>query len=354
MRSAVRILTAILITALALTGAANASAKVKVVKRPVTFEVVNVNRSILPCASDGDLYEVRGHLIGPASEVAPGASGKQPAATLYLHDFAFGEFFWSFGAVPRNDYAAALARAGHVSVVVDRLGYGASGHPEGDRTCLGAQADVAHQIVEELRSGDYGAEGGGPPRFAKVALAGHYVGALIANLEAFSFKDVDALVAMSYTPQVTVQAFERFYDSRAVCDRGGEPQAPGGADGYAYISPTEADFDDSAFHTAAPAVVAAANRLRARDPCGDGASIIDALVLDLKSLSQVKVPVLLVCGREDAVIPSFACPYTKRRYSGSGDVSLVYVANAGHALTLERNAPAFRRRVATWLGRHGL
>ena len=28
--------------------------------------------------------------------------------------------------------------------------------------------------------------------------------------------------------------------------------------------------------------------------------------------------------------------------------------HAGHALTLERNAPAFRRRVATWLDRHGL
>jgi pimeloyl-ACP methyl ester carboxylesterase len=353
MRNAARIFTSLLIVAAVLAAGPGSAAAEKVVKRPVTFEVVNVNRSLLRCASDGDLYEVKGHLIGPESKVDPGAGGKRAAATLYLHDFAFGEFFWSFGAVPRYDYAAALARAGHVSVVVDRLGYGASGHPEGDQTCLGAQADVAHQIVDELRSGEYAVEGGEPPRFGKVALAGHYVGALIANLEAFSFKDVDALVAMSYTPQVTVQAFENFYESRAVCDRGGEP-TEAGATGYTYISPTESDFDDSAFHSAAPAVVAAANRLRARDPCGDGASIIDALVLDLKSLSQVKVPVLLVCGREDAVIPSFACPYTKRRYSGSGDVSLFYVAKAGHALTLERSAPAFRRRVAAWLGRHGL
>jgi pimeloyl-ACP methyl ester carboxylesterase len=351
MRNALRILTlSILIVSIAPPGACVAA---KVVKRPVTFAVTNVNRSILPCASDGGEYEVKGHLIGPASEVGPAAGTGRRSATLYLHDFSFGEFFWSFGAVPRYDYAAALARAGHVSVVVDRLGYGSSGHPEGAQTCLGAQADVAHQIVGALRSGNYVVEAGEAPRFEKVALAGHYVGALIANLEVASFEDVDALVAMSYTPQVTFQAFEHFYNSRIVCDRGGEPSTQGGPGGYAYISQTNADFEQSAFFSALPAVKAAATRLRARDPCGDGASIIDALVQDLKSLSQVRVPVLLVCGREDQVIPSFACPYVKRRLAGSSDVSLFFVAKAGHALTLERTAPAFRRRVATWLSARG-
>src|SRR4029453_3542073 len=144
MRNALRILTLSLLPALLILCFATPAACVAatVVKRPVTFEVSNVNRSILPCASDGAAYEVKGHLIGPASEVGPGATSARLAATLYLHDFSSGEFFWSFGAVPRYDYAAALARAGHVSVVVDRLGYGASGHPEGDQTCLGAQADV--------------------------------------------------------------------------------------------------------------------------------------------------------------------------------------------------------------------
>ena len=73
-----------------------------------------------------------------------------------------GESFWSFAAAPRYDYAAALARAGHASVVIDRLGYGASGHPDGNQTCLGAQADIAHQIVGKLRSGDYVVEQDSP------------------------------------------------------------------------------------------------------------------------------------------------------------------------------------------------
>jgi pimeloyl-ACP methyl ester carboxylesterase len=318
----------------------------KVIKRAVTFQVRNLNGSILPCAADGSAYEVKGHLVGPESVVGPGASAKTRAVTLYLHDLSFGEFFWSFTAVPRYDYAAAMARAGHASVVIDRLGYGASGHPPGNQTCLGAQADVAHQIIGKLRSGDYAAEGGSAPRFDKVALAGHSTGALIANLEAISFKDADALVAMGYTPQVTRQAFEDFYASRAACDAGGDS-------GYAYIAATDAEFQARVFGNAEPAVKMAATRLRTRDPCGDGGSIIGGLLQDLKSLGQVKVPVLIVCGRDDAVTPSFACPVLKRRYTGSSDVSLSFLAKTGHAFTLERTAPTFRRRVGKWLGAHG-
>jgi pimeloyl-ACP methyl ester carboxylesterase len=157
------------LTACAMLGVASvataASSPSKVVKRAITFQVRNVDRSALVCPSDGAAYDVKGHLVGPESHVGAGASDGHRSATLYLHGFSFGEFFWSFGAVPRYDYAAAMARAGHVSVVIDRLGYGSSGHPEGNQTCLGAQADVAHQIIGELRSGDYALEGGEPLRF---------------------------------------------------------------------------------------------------------------------------------------------------------------------------------------------
>jgi pimeloyl-ACP methyl ester carboxylesterase len=330
-----------------------AASGARVVKRPITFEVRNSNRSVLACPSDRAAYVVKGHLIGPGAEVNPDVPRRHRAVTLYLHGFAFGEFFWRFAAVPRYDYATAMARRGHVSVVIDRLGYGSSGHPPGDGTCLGAQADVAHQIVGKLRSGDYALGSGEFPPFDEVALAGHSAGALIANLEALSFNDVDGLVSMSYTPQVTLGAFGEWYAGQVVCDAGGEPAVAGGAPGYAYFGQTDAAFQAGVFHSADPAVIEAATRLRTRDPCGDSRSIVDGLVVDLKSLSRVKVPVLVVCGTEDAVTPDFACPYLKRRYVGSRDVSLSFVPKAGHALTLERAAPAFRRRVSRWLSAHG-
>jgi pimeloyl-ACP methyl ester carboxylesterase len=324
-----------------------------VVKRPITFQIKNVNRSTLACPTDGAAYEVNGQLVGPASKLGPGASGGHRSVTLYLHDASFGGFFWSFSASPRYDYAAAMARAGHVSVVVDRLGYGSSGHPDGNRTCLGGDADIAHQIVGELRSGDYAVKGGESPSFDRVALAGHSLGALIANLEAFSFDDIDGLVAMGYTPQVTQLAFEQFYATRVVCLAGGEPSTPGMPGGYAHYGSTTAEFDARVFFDADPAVSDVATRMRAPDPCGESASIVDALVQDLKALSRVRVPVLVVCGTEDATTPDFACPYLKRRYVGSSDVSLRFIPNAGHALTLERTAPILRHRIAKWLSGHG-
>ena len=246
-----------------------------------------------------------------------------------------------------------MARLGQVSVVVDRLGYGSSGQPQGNQTCLGAAADVAHQIIGELRAGRYVADGAKPERFDRVALAGHGMGALVANLEAQSFNDIDALVGMSYTPHVTQQAFQNFYASRIACLAGGEPAGPGGPGAYAYIAPTVADFDAAEFYSAEPAVRTAVAPLRTRDPCGEGDSIIGGLWKDFKSRARVKAPVLLVCGREDAVNPPFTCPYLKRRYVGSRDVSLAFIRNAGHALTLERPAPILRRRVSTWLDAHG-
>jgi pimeloyl-ACP methyl ester carboxylesterase len=325
----------------------SAAAAGKVLRRAVTFEVRNTDRSALPCTSDGAAYEVKGHLIEPATSRSP------RSVTLYLHGLGTGQFLWNLRGAPRYDFAAALARAGHRSVVIDRLGYGTSGRPLGTDVCLGADADVAHQIVSQLRSGDYSLEPGDAPRFDRVALAGHELGGLVANIEAMSFDDIDALAVFAHTTQVSLRTFAQFYANRQVCEVGGETAMPGGPGGYAYFGATTAEFQATAFHSVEPSVFKLAAELRGRDPCGETASIVDGLVLELKSLSRVTDPVLVVCGREDASTPDFGCPFFKRRYTGSRDVSLAIIRNAGHMLPLERSAPSFRRRVSRWLDAHG-
>ena len=62
---------------------------------------------------------------------------------LYLHGLGFGEWMWHFTANPAYDYAALQAKAGHVSVTIDRLGYDASGRPAGKQSCLAGQASIA-------------------------------------------------------------------------------------------------------------------------------------------------------------------------------------------------------------------
>ena len=150
---------------------------------------------------------------------------------------------------------------------------------------------------------------------------------------------------MSYTPQVTQQAFEHFYANRVVCDAGGEPRGPGGPGDMRTSARPTPSFARASSTAPSPPSTEPRPGSAARDPCGDTASIIDALVQDLKSLSRVKAPVLLVCGREDAVTPDFACPYLKRRYIGSKDVSLIFVRERGSRAAAGAPGADFRRRV---------
>src|SRR5437870_883718 len=124
-----------------------------VIDVPVSFAVADTNTSQAPCVSDGAKYTVRGHLTGPRSALR---GDRRRAVTLYLYGFEGGEWNWHLRDVPGYDHAAEMAKLGHVSVTIDQVGYGASGRPvDGNLTCVGAQADIAHQIVQQLRSGAY-------------------------------------------------------------------------------------------------------------------------------------------------------------------------------------------------------
>src|SRR4051794_852677 len=216
----------LLVVLLALVAPASATAKTKTASYPVSFTVANVNRSSVPnvpCSADGATYTVVGHLTGPKN--ALGKKGRN--ATIYLHGLGLGEWLWNFTAVPSYNYVRNQATKGHISVSVDRIGYGASGHPPGLASCIGSQADVAHQIVQQLRAGSYGVTGTTPVAFKKVALVGHSAAGAIATVEAYSFGDVSALAIVSFAANNQQFGSDQFGYERTPCESGGEPAGPG-------------------------------------------------------------------------------------------------------------------------------
>lgn len=93
---------------------------------PVSFTVRNVNRSRLPCATDGARYTIRGHLVGPRSAVSA-ARGR--ATTRHLHGLAFGQFL---SVIPGAGHAIGLEGSAPrfraaVGRWVDRHGFSARG-----------------------------------------------------------------------------------------------------------------------------------------------------------------------------------------------------------------------------------
>ncbi|MEA2125640.1 MAG: hypothetical protein QOI80_2422, partial [Solirubrobacteraceae bacterium] len=316
-----------------------------VVSLPASFPVTNTDGSGAPCASDGKPYVLRGEVTGPRAVLA----GSGPAtATLYLHEYSFDDY-WHFQTVPGVDYAAAMGAAGHVSVTIDRLGYDDSPQPDGSAICIGAQADMAHQIVQQLRAGTYQLDGAVARGYGHVVLAGHSVGAVIAELEAYSFADIDALMLFGHSDGDYSTASLRTGVAQGVrCAAGGDTTDPAG---YAFYGSAE-ESRALAYHDAEPAVMDAQLALRHPDPCGDVNSLVPAIAVNKQRAGEIAVPVLLVYGRADATLADGAPERQAQAYTGSGDVSSAFFDKTGHALVLERAGAAIEATVAAFLAGH--
>jgi pimeloyl-ACP methyl ester carboxylesterase len=313
---------------------------------PVVFHVRNTNTSKVPCAADGAGYDVRGHLVGPTARLARGPAG---GVTLYAHGLGYGEFFWHDTTLPDYDYATHLAADyGQVSVTIDRLGYGASGRPDGNQVCYGSEADYLHQIVQQLRHGTYDLGGTTPPAFDKVALMGHSAGGFMVEAEAESYHDVDALAVAGFSntgsSPLTILTFAQ---AQATCFTNPLPHD------YAYFGATAQDFRAAHIYNADPAVADSVVARRAPDPCMDTGSAIPAIVIDLLSTNSIKVPALLVHGSNDALFPPPAGQEEQLFFLGNPDVTQVTLAGTGHAMTFGRTAPQFRATVGKWLQKQG-
>ena len=346
-------LVALVLSAAVLTG--TASAADEVVELPVSFQVDNVNQAKVACQADGRRYTVRGKIVAPRSALA----GEHRSLTIYSHGLSYtGANFFHFTDVPGYDYVSELAKKGHASLVFDLPGYGKSDPvPDGRQICYGSEATIIHQMIGQLRSGGYHADGQEPVSFQKIALAGHSASGFTVQAEAYSFHDIDALIVMAFADQgfgpllltTTAQTLTR-------CSVGGESkQGDAGTTGYAYFGQTPADYRAGHLHNTDPKVADAATANRVKDPCGRLGSAVPNAASDIALLATVRVPVLLVYGHNDALFQDNPAGTRLQRahYVGSDDVTDIFMPDTGHALTLERNAPALRAQVSDWLAGRG-
>jgi pimeloyl-ACP methyl ester carboxylesterase len=323
-----------------------AGATTDVVDVPISFTVTNANHTLAPCPTDGKQYTVRGHLTGPASKLA---STSRPAGTLYLHGLEVSEWFWRLPAIG-SGFATTMARLGHVSVTIDRIGYPTSGHPNGNSSCAAGHADMAHQIVQKLRSGAY--TGTRHPRFGKVALAGHSLGGAIAEIEAYSFKDVDALALLSYADlALTPSVLATSMTWGRQCLTGGATS--GGAPGYAYLTTSVADYQKNFLAHTPAAVLPKATSLRNLNPCGDMMTLPLAIPVSTVSIGQIKIPVLVMAGNQDLVFDSNRVALQSKLFTGSPAVTLRIVNGATHGITVEPTATTIESNLDAWLRRYG-
>ncbi|KUN94864.1 alpha/beta hydrolase [Streptomyces caeruleatus] len=321
---------------------------------PVSFRVENRNRTASQCTSDGRTYTVRGHLTAPRTVLEPSGAGRKPPVTLYVHGTNTGEWIWRLN-VPGRDFTQEMARRGHASLTIDRLGYGSSDIPDGFASCSGAHADIAHQIVGQLRKGTYDTHGEGrtrtaPVRFGKVFLGGHSSGALVAETVAASFGGVDGLILTGWAAVgVTGETNRRFLAAYSVCQEGGEPKEKSGdPKGYVHFDPVREDFLAGGLGPdAAPEVTRAVTPLWPRNPCGVMASEPAGILTDLQLIGRIKAPVFLAFGAKD-VLRQGVERYPSL-FTASSDVQAVTLPDSGHFVTVDKDAPRLYDDVDRWL-----
>ncbi|MEU0491972.1 alpha/beta fold hydrolase [Nocardiopsis sp. NPDC006139] len=319
-----------------------------VVDLAVEFTVDNVNRTRGQCSADGEEYTVRGHLTAPEEVLAADA----PAVALLVHGTNTGEWIWRLDVEGRN-YVNELAERGHASVTIDRLGYGSSDIPEGFASCSGAHADIAHQVVEQLRAGDYRVEGDAPVSFDTVVMGGHSSGALVAESVAVSFGGVDGLLLTGWAAVgITDDTNRRFLTAYRTCLEGGEEHgSPGDPRGYVHFDPTLEDFTEGGLGPHAdPAVVAEIEGLWGRNPCGVMVSEPMAILYDLDLIGEIDVPVHLVFGAHDVLrqgVEGYPGLFTS-----SPEVTETTLTDAGHFVTIDAGAELLYDTAAEWMDRH--
>lgn len=310
---------------------------------PISFTVTNTNRSKVSCRTDGKTYTIRGHLTGPAAAIT---GTDIDGGALYLHGLEVGEEFWRM-PVEGDGFVQQLAARGHVSVTINRVGYNDSGASSGFNSCVGGHADIAHQIIGQLKAGTY--SGDHHPQFEKVALLGHSLGGAITEIEAYSFNDADAIGILSFADSaLTPSVLAGSLSWGLSCTLGGA-RSEAGAPGYAYLTSSTADYRRNFLaHTPAP-LLPQALALRELNPCADMTSAVAAVPVNLLSIGRIRVPTLVMSGTDDLVFDINRVRLQSYLFTGTPSLTLRVVPGATHGFTLEPTAATFINETDGWL-----
>jgi pimeloyl-ACP methyl ester carboxylesterase len=360
---------AALLAAATVSLAADIEEPVDVQETAVSFDVFNTNNSKVPCQADGLHYEVQGHLVAPRALL----SAPTPrAVVLWLHAALLPHRgLWALSVAGDDTYNLMhqMALRGHASVSFDFPGYGASPLPQGSAVCQGSYADIAHQVVQALRAGNYTTMEGPPVNFERVAIGGLSSGAWTSQAEAYSFHDVDGLIVMSWAEPDTGAlsldllrvALGLYRHSTEIspfvlCGTGGEAKyGSDGPSGYVFTAGHDPrNGTDVLFSNADPNVIDAAMALGERDSCGERLSSPWVFLSNELNLASIDVPVALLYGEQDKFITWPLAASQRRHFTGSPEVTILHFPDTGHVIPLERTASSLLHpALDAWLDGHG-
>jgi pimeloyl-ACP methyl ester carboxylesterase len=235
-----------------------------------------------------------------------------------------------FDFAPGFQAANDLAAHGFGVLTVDRVGYGASSHPNGDTLDYFTQAAQLHDMIGQVRSGALGFT---PPA---IVVLGPSVGADLTLVEAGTYHDVDGVVVCFNTAQLQPALFQ--VDVGAWFAQG--PYFDFGVDfrtNFFYAEPWALSW-----------VIDQDNATRSLVPRAEIGSALANLAAPFRS--QIDVPVLLMQADHDHL---FVPEDDTALFSSSPSVTFRLLAHTGHkAFSHPTSKQIAVDTVAQWLDVH--
>jgi pimeloyl-ACP methyl ester carboxylesterase len=287
-------------------------------------------------------------------------SSRTPAIVL-VHGLASSTENWDF--TPSWSVARALAKAGYVVISYDRLGYAKSSyfdHPgDGLTLTTSVQRDLLHQLVGEVKSGDYtttqGDDCSAPHRPSElrnptVVIIGHSAGGWVVAGYPGKYHDVAAMVQADITA--------------------GTPLATG-PDTHPMIDPDHPDYfqffqtsqDCETFDIYPPGAIPSVVKIACTppfvdSPLGETANIPEIYAENIPLIKQIGpgIPVLLTSGDHDVIVPPANAKADLAFYQANCgcDVSQLILPDTGHLFMAHRSLPIWIHYVVHWLHSRGI
>ncbi len=283
------------------------------VRTPVVFPVANPQEG-------GAEREIHGFRIDPPCAAT--------SVVLLQHGLSYTAEAWDFDPGGGYSYARTLASAGYAVVAIDRLGYGASHVASGYAVSVDTYADMAHQIVLQLRR-----------EFDHIVIGGHSAGCEASELAAGLLGDVDALIAMGYHQFPSPELLTYF-------TTGDVPRAL--LHDYEYFLGTPS-LRAKMFYTAEadPQIVQMDTAAAVPTPSGE---ILTIELQPSRVLAPfVDVPVFLQLAEGDRLFPVEYASLAAASFVLSPSVTVDIVPQAGHTYMLHPSGPPAAERIAAWL-----
>ncbi|MCM6774238.1 alpha/beta hydrolase [Nocardia sp. CDC159] len=288
-----------------------------------------------------------------ASTLCQPLSGPSDTVLVLMSGSSYNGTYWDFEYAPETySFRRAMNAAGLATLVVDRLGNGASTHPPALSLTATATTNALHDIVGALRRGLAGA-----PPFAKVVPVGHSLTSGTAVVEATSHHDVDGLVLTGYShalniPQVVsvIATYHRAVDDPVTAGRTTDPGylvTRPGTRLYSFFDPANVD----------PEVLAIDERNKELFSLTEYPDALTSTVPGMSS--HITAPVLIVNGSRDRLscgenysicadsetLRNAEAPY----FSPAAKLRTFVLPGSGHSVNLARNTREYQAAVIDWV-----